>query len=183
MTGESEWRKGGRCSRRFWAARRPARTGRLRACPSRSRRRGCPRGRSSWRTGCTRSPGVNVHLVDGTSASLVPQVRHGSLAAAFVAVPPDGLDAGFDHRVLIRDEIVAVVAVGRPQAGRSELSLAELAGLPLITYGPGSGLRPHLRAAFDTAGVPFQPAYATNRVAPQIEREALPALPSAEADG
>ncbi|MEV7385233.1 LysR family transcriptional regulator [Streptomyces sp. NPDC091215] len=114
-------------------------------------------------------PGVNVHLVDGTSASLVPQVRQGSLDAAFVAVPPDGLDTGFGHRVLIRDEIVAVVAAGRPQAGRSELSLAELAGLPLITYGPDSGLRPHLRAAFDTAGVPFQPAYATNHVALQIE--------------
>ncbi|MFE2064956.1 LysR substrate-binding domain-containing protein [Streptomyces sp. NPDC059467] len=69
-------------------------------------------------------PGVNVHLVDGTSASLVPQVRQGSLDAAFVAVPPDGLD---------------------------------------------SGLHPHLRAASDTAGEPFQPAYATNHVALQIE--------------
>ncbi|MEU9454792.1 LysR family transcriptional regulator [Streptomyces sp. NPDC048277] len=114
-------------------------------------------------------PGVSVHLVDGTSASLVPQVRQGSLDAAFVAVPPGGLDAGFGHRVLIRDEIVAVVAAGRPQAGRLELTLAELAGVPLITYGPDSGLRPHLRAAFDTAGVSFQPAYATNHVALQIE--------------
>ncbi|WP_046733660.1 LysR family transcriptional regulator [Streptomyces humi] len=114
-------------------------------------------------------PGVNVHLVDGTSASLVPQVRQGSLDAAFVAVPPGGLDPDFDHRILVRDEIVAVVPADRPEAGRPELGLGQLADTPLITYGPDSGLRPHLSAAFDRAGVPFRPAYATNHVALQIE--------------
>ncbi|MEU1163761.1 LysR family transcriptional regulator [Streptomyces sp. NPDC005921] len=114
-------------------------------------------------------PGVSVHLVDGTSASLVPQVRQGSLDAAFVAVPPGGLDPGFGHRVLVRDEIVAVVAADRPQARRPALALPELAGTPLITYGPDSGLRPHLLAAFAEAGAPFRPAYATNHVALQIE--------------
>ncbi|MEW2301336.1 LysR family transcriptional regulator substrate-binding protein [Streptomyces sp. NPDC006655] len=112
---------------------------------------------------------MNVRLVDGTSASLVPQVRQGSLDAAFVAVPPGGLDPDFDHRVLVRDDIVVVVPSDGPEAGRPELTPAELADTPLITYGPDSGLRPHLRAAFDSAGVPFQPAYATNHVALQIE--------------
>ncbi|MER6128660.1 LysR family transcriptional regulator [Streptomyces sp. NPDC001795] len=114
-------------------------------------------------------PGVGVNLVDGTSASLVPQVRQGSLDAAFVAVPPGGLDSDFGHRVLIRDEIVAIVASDQPQAQQAALSLAQLSGTPLITYGPDSGLRPHLIAAFADAGVPFRPAYATNHVALQVE--------------
>lgn len=114
-------------------------------------------------------PGVSVHLVDGTSASLVPQVRQGSLDAAFVAVPPGGLDPAFGHRVLVRDEIVGVVAANRPEAQQDALGMEQLSGTPLISYAPDSGLRPYLLAAFDEAGVPFQPAYATNHVALQVE--------------
>ncbi|MHC3467323.1 LysR family transcriptional regulator substrate-binding protein [Streptomyces sp. 7R007] len=66
---------------------------------------------------------------------------------------------GFAHRVLVRDEIVAVVACDQPQARRTALDLERLAGTPLITYGPDSGPRPHLLAAFAHAGVPFQAAY------------------------
>ncbi|MGW6908280.1 LysR family transcriptional regulator [Streptomyces sp. NPDC054940] len=114
-------------------------------------------------------PGVTVHLVEGASAGLVPQVRQGSLDAVFVAVPPEGLDPGFGHRVLVRDEIVALVASDRPQAQQTALSLDELSAAPLITYGPDSGLHPRLRSAFEAAQVPFRPAYATNHVALQLE--------------
>lgn len=114
-------------------------------------------------------PGVSVRLVEGTSASLVPRVRQGSLDAAFVAVPSGGLDPGFGHRVLVRDEIVALVASDQPQARQAALPLDELSATPLITYGEESGLHPRLRRAFEAAGVPFRPAYATNHVALQRE--------------
>ncbi|MER6090657.1 LysR family transcriptional regulator [Streptomyces bluensis] len=114
-------------------------------------------------------PGVGVQLVEGSSAGLIPQVRQGSLDAVFVAVPPEGLDPGFGHRVLVRDEIVALVAAGRPQAEHASLSLEEFATTPLITYGPDSGLYTRLRTAFEEARVPFRPAYATNHVALQLE--------------
>ncbi|WP_367318874.1 LysR substrate-binding domain-containing protein [Streptomyces sp. HUAS ZL42] len=84
-------------------------------------------------------------------------------------VPMEGLAPGFGHRVLVRDEIVALVASGRPQARRPALSLDELSATPLITYGRDSGLYPRLRTAFPETGVPFQPAYATNHVALQLE--------------
>ncbi|MFI6248584.1 LysR family transcriptional regulator substrate-binding protein [Streptomyces sp. NPDC051016] len=83
-----------------------------------------------------------------------PKVRQGSLDAAFVAVPPGGLDPGFGHRVLVRDEIVAVVAADRPQARRPDLTLPEPAGTPLITYGPDSGLRHPSRGPRVTAVPP-----------------------------
>lgn len=114
-------------------------------------------------------PGVGVRLVEGASAGLVPQVRQGSLDAVFVAVPAAGLDPGFGHRVLVRDEIVALVASGRPQARAAALSLDEVAAVPLITYGSDSGLYPRLRTAFEEAEVPFRPACATNHVALQLE--------------
>ncbi|NUR02800.1 MAG: LysR family transcriptional regulator [Streptomyces sp.] len=114
-------------------------------------------------------PGVGVRLVEGASASLVPQVRQGSLDAVFVAVPLEGLDPGFGHRVLVRDEIVALVASDQPQARAATLSLDEVSAVPLITYGSDSGLYPRLRTAFEEAEVPFRPAYATNHVALQLE--------------
>lgn len=114
-------------------------------------------------------PGVTVHLVEGTSAGLIPQVRQGSLDAVFVAVPPEGLGPGFGHRVLVRDEIVALVASDRRQARQAALSLDEISAAPLITYGPDSGLHPRLRRAFEEAEAPFRPAYATNHVALQLE--------------
>jgi DNA-binding transcriptional LysR family regulator len=114
-------------------------------------------------------PGVTVRLVDGTSESLVPQVRQGSLDAAFVAVPPDGLHPAFEHRILVSAEIVAVVGSDQPQARQATMELTELVGTALITYGPDSGLRPHLLAAFEQAAVPFHPACATNHVALQTE--------------
>ncbi|WP_406446942.1 LysR family transcriptional regulator [Streptomyces sp. NBC_01613] len=114
-------------------------------------------------------PGVSVNLAEGSSASLIPQVRQGSLDAVFAAVPLESLDPGFGHRVLVRDEIVALVASDQPQAQQSALSLDEFSATPLITYGQDSGLYPRLRTAFKRAGVPFRPAYATNHVALQLE--------------
>ncbi|GGO94586.1 LysR family transcriptional regulator [Wenjunlia tyrosinilytica] len=113
-------------------------------------------------------PGISVQLVEGASAALVPQVRQGSLDAVFVAVPMDGLDPA-EHRVLVRNEIVALVASDQPQAGQEVLHLEEFSSVPLITYGRDSGLYPRLRAAFEAAGVPLRPAYATNHVALQLE--------------
>ncbi|MEU6251071.1 LysR family transcriptional regulator [Streptomyces sp. NPDC047043] len=114
-------------------------------------------------------PGVTVNLLEGVSAGLIPQVRQGSLDAVFVAVPPEGLDPLFGHRVLVRDEIVALVAADRPQARQPALSLREVSATPLITYGSDSGLYVRLRKAFEAADVPFRPAYATNHVALQLE--------------
>lgn len=113
-------------------------------------------------------PGISVQLVEGASANLVPKVRQGSLDAVFVAVPLEGLDPA-EHRVLVRDEIVALVACDQPQARQASLSLEELSSVPLITYGQDSGLYPRLHKTFDEAGLPLRPAYATNHVALQLE--------------
>ncbi|MDH6124064.1 LysR family transcriptional regulator [Kitasatospora sp. GP82] len=115
-----------------------------------------------------RHPGVTVRLIGGTSSDLLNRVRHGTLDAAVVALPRGGVAPYFHHRVLLQDEIVAVVSRDRPEAGKPQLTLSQITGAPLITYGQDSGLRPHLEAAFEDAGVSFRPAYATNDVALQV---------------
>ncbi|MFF4623424.1 LysR family transcriptional regulator substrate-binding protein [Nonomuraea jabiensis] len=52
-----------------------------------------------------------------------------------------------------------------PLAGRWSIPVGMLDGRTLITYGPDSGLRPCLQAAFDAAGIDFTAQYATNDAA------------------
>lgn len=110
-------------------------------------------------------PGVTVHLVDGRSSELISRVDDGRLDAAVVALPERSLPDGFRAEVMLEDEIVAVVASHSPLAGRRSVPVEMLDGRTLITYGPDSGLRPWLQAAFDAVGIDFTVRYATNDAA------------------
>ncbi|MCX4745698.1 LysR family transcriptional regulator [Kitasatospora sp. NBC_01287] len=112
-------------------------------------------------------PGVGVRLIGGTSAELIGRVRQGTLDAAVVALPREPLEPALRAEVLLRDEVVAVRPAAEVPAGHAELPLTELDGVPLITYAPDSGLRPHLESAFRAAGAEFRPLTETNDVALQ----------------
>ncbi|QIQ01255.1 LysR family transcriptional regulator [Streptomyces liangshanensis] len=113
----------------------------------------------------SRYPDVTVRLVGGTSSALLDQVRHGALDAAAIAHPLQPLEDSLGHRTLLRDEIVAVVRRDRREARQTSITLQELAGTALISYGPDNGLHPAIDEAFRRADLRFAPAYATNDVA------------------
>ncbi len=77
------------------------------------------------------------HLAN--SAEIITQVREGTLPLGFVETPhvPSGLNAS----TLTTDELVVVVSRRHPWAGRTNLTLAELARTPLVTREAGSGTR------------------------------------------
>jgi DNA-binding transcriptional LysR family regulator len=77
-------------------------------------------------------PGVQVEVVETTSDhSLLADVRDGTLDLAFALLPLDQDE--FEYRELVRDGFVLVTKAGGPAPSRLD-SLADLAGLPLITF-------------------------------------------------
>ena len=89
------------------------------------------------------APGTAVDLVSASAADRLAGVAGGGLDAAFVrgawppAVPPDlaaAVPAGAEGVCVVplwADPLVAVVPGRHPLAGRAEIAVAELAGLPL----------------------------------------------------
>ncbi|ANW22701.1 LysR family transcriptional regulator (plasmid) [Streptomyces clavuligerus] len=114
-----------------------------------------------------RYPGVAVRLTGASSPALLAQVRSGTLDAAIVAAPPEGLPAHIGSRLLLEDRIIAVVPVGTRTADRP-LTLAQAARSTLISYGPDSGAYAFIRDAFAAQELPLDIAYATNDVALQV---------------
>ncbi|SMY11235.1 LysR family transcriptional regulator [Brevibacterium jeotgali] len=86
-------------------------------------------------------PGVELHLVQEHGASLIERLLTGSLDLALVIPPPTQLP----HTVVAQQEIVAVLPDGHRLAGRSEISVEDLVGEPLIVNPPQF----HLRALTD----------------------------------
>ncbi|TMR25121.1 LysR family transcriptional regulator [Nonomuraea turkmeniaca] len=104
-----------------------------------------------------RSPDVRVALEVGNSQQVASLVQAGSAELGFVEGPhaPRGLRS----RVVESDELVAVVAPGHPWARRrGRLSMATLAGTPLIMREPGSGTRDAVWDVLSRVREPVSPA-------------------------
>jgi DNA-binding transcriptional LysR family regulator len=91
----------------------------------------------------------------------------GQLDAAIITGPRD-LPAGIRGRAIRQDRVMAVVAAGTRLARRAVLTLEEVARHPVISYGPDTGLRPLLQAAFGARGLPLAVAYVSNEVPVQV---------------
>ncbi len=111
-----------------------------------------------------RFPHVNVELTGGTSLPLLSQVEQGGLDAAIIARPGEPLPADIACYSLLNDEIIAIVSELNPLATQPEVTLAELARHPLITYGADSRLRPLIAEAFAAAGQTLAVSYSTRDV-------------------
>jgi DNA-binding transcriptional LysR family regulator len=98
-------------------------------------------------------PGVTITLDEDNSARLTEQVRSGVADVALIGAsggPPHGLDA-----LLIASERLAAAAPsGHPLlAGRAELTLADLAGYPIVCLPAGTGIRTVLDQACAAQGL------------------------------
>ena len=89
-------------------------------------------------------PGVEISLLEGNSDVLTGQVRAGLADLALIGcagAPPDGLEA----LTIISEPLAAAVPPGHPLAGRDRVTLADLAGYPIVSLPEGTGVR----AVFD----------------------------------
>lgn len=98
-------------------------------------------------------PGVELSLVEDSSATLARRVSNGELDAAFVSLTEDS-PTGVHTRELTRERITAAFSPSHPLADNgTTVSLAELAHYPLIALPPGSGIRWQLDKALHATGV------------------------------
>jgi DNA-binding transcriptional LysR family regulator len=108
-------------------------------------------------------PGIEITLTEDHSGRLVDQVRAGTIDLALIGAAGD-LPEGVDGLTVISENLVAAVPPGHLLAGRASISLAELAGYPVISMPVGTGVR----AVFDQAcaAVALQPSIALQASAP-----------------
>jgi DNA-binding transcriptional LysR family regulator len=98
-----------------------------------------------------RHPGIRLVVIEGTTTSLEPQLLGGRLDLALVNLPVPGPD--LQAAPLFDEDLVLVVPAGHPLAGRREVKLADLEGLPLLLPLRGTAFRDDIEAAARAAGV------------------------------
>lgn len=118
-----------------------------------------------------RHPHHRVQLRVANSASVVAELRSGTVDLGFVETPRR--PAGLHTTVVATDELVVVVAPRHPWTRRASVSLAELAATPLVVRETGSGTRETLEAAL--AGY--------DRVPPAMELSSTEAIRTAVTAG
>ncbi|MFC7788415.1 LysR family transcriptional regulator [Microbacterium sp. MAHUQ-60] len=105
-------------------------------------------------------PGVDLHLAEGGSRSLVDRLAVGDLDIALItasdARPPHGVT--LSRVALLEEELVVVTSSTDPLVRPgSSIGMAELAGLPLIALDRSYDLRATTDAAFRAAGLAPDP--------------------------
>jgi DNA-binding transcriptional LysR family regulator len=99
-------------------------------------------------------PGIELHIVNQTTAEMVEGVRRGSLDLAVVGVGPDELPDDLESRQLAVDPLVGVTSEKLASGLVGPVSVADLLGRGrLIQFAAGTGIRKHVDAAVRRAGL------------------------------
>ncbi|WP_027211067.1 LysR substrate-binding domain-containing protein [Burkholderia sp. WSM2232] len=106
-----------------------------------------------------RSPGTNVVVVEGTTASLLPELWQGRLDLVVGRLPPPDTLGSFEERELIEDPVTLVVGRHHPLVRKKTLKWSDLHPYPWILPPPGSILRDPLERALEAHDVPLTNNY------------------------
>lgn len=101
-------------------------------------------------------PGIDLHLTEQGSRGLLEELAGGALDLAIIVTSEDRTvpTASLQRTPLLTEELVVVAAADSTHlAGRTSLTLAELAELPQITYHQSYDLREATSQAFHAAGL------------------------------
>jgi DNA-binding transcriptional LysR family regulator len=96
-------------------------------------------------------PGIEVRLRQGDAVGLMEQLRTGRLDLAFLPLldPPDDIVT----KIVACEDLVIAAAPDHPLAGRTDVSLREVATHPFVDFEIGWGTRPLIDRAFGQAGL------------------------------
>jgi DNA-binding transcriptional LysR family regulator len=121
-----------------------------------------------------RSPGIELHIVNQTTAEMVEGVRRGSLDLAVVGLAPDELPDGLESRQLAVDPLVGVASEKLADGLTGPVSVADLLSRGrLIQFAAGSGIRKHVDAAVRRAGLEVSSPFELNQVSDMLVFAAL----------
>lgn len=98
-------------------------------------------------------PKVDIRWLMGKSELLIGDVRERRLDVAFIGVWPGESLEGVEHRLLAKEELVAVLPPEHPLVIHKRLSLAQLEDQPLVDFQAGTGARRQTDEAFAAAGL------------------------------
>ncbi|MFE9403267.1 LysR family transcriptional regulator [Streptomyces sp. NPDC006530] len=113
-------------------------------------------------------PEVEITLTEDTSDRMRAALLGGRLDIALLGLAQDALPSGLALDVVVDEPLVAALAEGDPllTPGRTEVTLAELEGRPLIGLPRGTGIRAVLDRACADAGI--RPRIAFEAASPQL---------------
>ncbi|MFM0417676.1 LysR substrate-binding domain-containing protein [Paraburkholderia aromaticivorans] len=106
-----------------------------------------------------RSPGTNVVVNEGTTASLLPELWQGHLDLVVGRLPPPDTLGSFEERELLEEPVTLMTGRHHPLARRKTLAWSDLAPYPWILPPPGSILRDPLERALEAHDVPLTNNY------------------------
>jgi DNA-binding transcriptional LysR family regulator len=106
-----------------------------------------------------RSPGTNVMVSEGTTASLLPDLWQGRLDLVVGRLPPPDTLGSFEEKELIEEPVTLTTGRHHPLAQRDAVDWADLCGYPWILPPPGSILRDPLERVLEAHGVPLTNNY------------------------
>lgn len=109
-------------------------------------------------------PQIDIRVVEEVAPTMLAAVAAGDLDVAFAPVE-QGLPPALTSELLFEDELVLVLAVDHPLAGRERVSVEALREEPFVFLREGTGLRRAVESAARAAG--FDPAvrFETNELA------------------
>ena len=103
-------------------------------------------------------PAVELTVREQSSEELADMLREDVIDLAFLSVTERIQSRGLELHRLVTEELVAVLPMQHPLAGREGIGLRELAGDPFMTFRAGSRLRELLDSGAAAAG--FEPRIA-----------------------
>jgi DNA-binding transcriptional LysR family regulator len=106
-----------------------------------------------------RSPGTNVMVTEGTTASLLPELWQGHLDLVVGRLPPPDTLGSFEERELLEEPVTLMVGRHHPLARKKHLNWSDLRPFPWILPPPGSILRDPLERALEAHDVPLTNNY------------------------
>ena len=107
-----------------------------------------------------RSPGTNVMVTEGTTASLLPELWQGRLDLVVGRLPPPAETHGsFDEKELLEEPVALMTGRHHPLARRKTVNWSDLRAYPWILPPPGSILREPLERVLEAHDVPLTNNY------------------------
>jgi len=106
-----------------------------------------------------RSPGTNVVVNEGTTASLLPELWRGQLDLVVGRLPAPDTLGSFEEKELLEEPVTLVTGRQHPLARRKTLAWSDLHPYPWILPPPGSILRDPLERALEAHDVPLTNNY------------------------
>jgi DNA-binding transcriptional LysR family regulator len=121
-----------------------------------------------------RYPGIELRIVNQTTAEMVEGVRRGSLDLAVVGVGPDELPDGLESRQLAVDPLVGVTSEKLASGLVGPVSVADLLSRGrLIQFAAGTGIRKYVDEAVRRAGLQVSSPFELTQVSDMLVFAAL----------